>query len=347
MDYTSFQTFSEVTARQKGNPATRWHRPGADANDADGNMAFQRLGREFFRPWIKPSFQVGRDATFFMMGSCFARGLERALSNQGLSVRSLSTKFDEFTAVSGSTPLGATNRYNSASILNEFKWALDPASPFPELAIIDLNDGTAVDPHMNPALALVDRQGTLIRRAIFQEVAQELANVDVVILTLGLLEVWVDRELGLVMNAAPQVSLTRQHPDRFVFGRLRYGDNLANMNEIHALLQKFGKPGHRIVVTVSPVPLAATFANEDVVSANTYSKSVLRAVANDFADNHENVDYFPSYEMVMNSSFDTSWIEDKRHPQGKLGGHIMRTFVKNYVQGIDAHKVDITQQYVV
>lgn len=347
MDYTSFQTFSEVTARQKGNPSTRWHRPGADANDADGHMAFQRLGREFFRPWIKPSFQVGRDATFFMMGSCFARGLESALSHQGLCVRSLSKKFDEFTAAGGMTPLGATNRYNTGSILNEFRWALDPASPFPEDAIIDLSDGTAVDPHMNPVLALVDRQGTLARRAIFQEVARELANVDVVILTLGLLEVWVDRKLGLVMNTAPPVSLVRQDPDRFVFGRLRYGDNLKNMNEIRALLQRYGKPGHRMVVTVSPVPLAATFANEDVVSANTYSKSVLRAVATDFAEDHENVDYFPSYEMVMNSSFDTSWIEDKRHPQGKLGGHIMRTFVKNYVQGVDAGKVDIAQQYVV
>ena len=347
MEYTNFKTFDEVVAARKGNPATRWHRPGADPDDPDGQMAFQRIGREHFRPWIKPSFQVGREATFFMMGSCFARGIERALSGQGLCVRSLSTKFDEFISTKGTTTMGATNRNNTGSFLNEFRWALDPAHPFPEDAIIDLDDGTSVDPHMNPVLGLVDRAGTLMSRAIFQEVARELANVDVVILTLGLLEAWVDRTLGLVVNAAPPVSLIRQDPHRFVFGRLRYVDNLQNLNEMHALLQKYGKPGHKIVVTVSPVPLAATFTNEDVVSANTYSKSVLRAVATDFAEDHGNVDYFPSYEMVMNSCFDTSWIEDKRHPQGRLGGHIMRTFVKNYVRDVDAGKVDIAQQYVV
>lgn len=346
MDYSNFQTFAEVLAAQKENPSTRWHRPGADANDADGDLAFQRLGREFFRPWIKPSFKVGRDATFFMMGSCFARGLENALSSQGLPVLSLSKKFNAFTSVEGSTPLGATNRYNTGSMLNEFRWALDPMTPFPQEAIIDLKDGHSVDPHMNPVFTPTDRAGTLERRAIFQQVVTEMAKADVVILTLGLLEVWVDRKLGLVTNSAPSLALTRQEQGRFVFGRLRYQDNLDNMNEMHRLLQVHGKPGHKVIVTVSPVPLATTFTNEDVVAANTYSKSTLRAVATDFAEAHDNVDYFPSYEMVMNSNFEDSWIEDKRHPKGKLAQHIMRTFVGRYVDDVDAAKIELRQQYI-
>lgn len=34
-----------------------------------------------------------------------------------------------------------------------------------------------------------------------------------------------------------------------------------------------------MVLTVSPVPLTATFTDKDVVTANMYSKSVLRTVA--------------------------------------------------------------------
>lgn len=347
MDMTGFKKFSDVRAESKHNPATRWFRPGVDAGDETGHFAFQRLGAEFFRPYVQPKFRVARSSSFFMMGSCFARGLESALSAQGLEVKSLSRKFDDLVSVEGSRPLGVTNRYNTGSILNEFRWAMDPQVPFPEAALIDLGDGTFVDPHMNTALELTDREGTLARRKIFGEVTAEIARADVVILTLGLLEVWVDTKLGLVMNVAPTVPMVRAEPDRFVFGRLKHADNLRNLEEIHGLLQRHGKPGHKIVVTVSPVPLAMTFTNDDVVAANTYSKSVLRAVATDFAESHANADYFPSYEMVMNSRFDTSWIEDKRHPQGKLGGHIMRTFAANYVEGLDVGKIALKQDYVV
>jgi hypothetical protein len=346
MNTDDFLTYHEVIAAQKHNPATRWHREGADPDDADGFMAFQRLGREFFKPFVQASFVVPSGAKFFMIGSCFARGLERALNNEGLAVLSLSKKFDEFTSVAGTKPLGASNRYNTGSVLNEFKWALDPASPFPEDAIFDLNDGTSVDPHMNPAFGSTSREATLQHRKIFGEVVSEVVNADVLVLTLGLVEVWFDRKLGLVMNAAPSMHMIRSDRGRFVFGRLQYSDNLQNLNEVHKLMQAYGKPGHKIIITVSPVPLAATFTSHDVVQANSYSKSVLRAVATDFAQSHANVDYFPSYEMVLNSNFQTSWIEDKRHPQGKLGGHIMRTFVKHYVEGIDSSKIELTQQYV-
>jgi hypothetical protein len=346
MNTDDFLTFHEVIAEQKHNPATRWHREGADADDADGCMAFQRIGREFFKPFVQASFSVPPDARFFMIGSCFARGLECALSNEGLAVLSLSKKFDEFTSVAGTKPLGAANRYNTGSMRNEFNWALDPANPFPEEAIFDLSDGTSQDPHMNPAFGSTSREATLQHRKIFGEVVSEVVNADVLVLTLGLVEIWFDRKLDLVMNTAPTMPMIRSDRERFAFGRMQYSENLQNLNEIHRLMQAHGKPGHKIIITVSPVPLAATFTSNDVVQANSYSKSTLRAVATDFAQSHENVDYFPSYEMVLNSDFKTSWIDDKRHPQGKLGGHIMRTFVKHYVEGVDASKIELAQQYV-
>jgi hypothetical protein len=50
-----------------------------------------------------------------------------------------------------------------------------------------------------------------------------------------------------------------------------------------------------------------TFSTMDIVVANTWAKSLLRAVAQEWAAAHENVDYFPSYEIVQNSDRAAVW----------------------------------------
>ena len=58
-------------------------------------------------------------------------------------------------------------------------------------------------------------------------------------------------------------------------------------------------PACKLLMTVSPVNLWATFRTDlDVISASCNSKSTLRAVADEFASRHENVFYFPAYEMA-------------------------------------------------
>ena len=50
-----------------------------------------------------------------------------------------------------------------------------------------------------------------------------------------------------------------------------------------------------------------TFSTMDIVVANTWAKSLLRAVAQEWASAHPNVDYFPSYEIVQNSDRAAVW----------------------------------------
>jgi len=78
----------------------------------------------------------------------------------------------------------------------------------------------------------------------------------------------------------------------------------------------------------------ATFSSDDVVVANTYSKSLLRAVAQEWATKHENVHYFPSYEIVQNSDPTLTWDEDRRHVKGAVVQHIMKLFLRNYFSGL-------------
>jgi hypothetical protein len=58
-------------------------------------------------------------------------------------------------------------------------------------------------------------------------------------------------------------------------------------------------PDCKLLVTISPVNLWATFRKDlDVISASCNSKSTLRAVADEFTLRHENVFYFPAFEMA-------------------------------------------------
>jgi hypothetical protein len=57
----------------------------------------------------------------------------------------------------------------------------------------------------------------------------------------------------------------------------------------------------RFILTVSPVPLTATAGGEHVLRATTYSKSVLRAVAGQFFQERDDLDYVPSYEVITSA----------------------------------------------
>jgi hypothetical protein len=121
----------------------------------------------------------------------------------------------------------------------------------------------------------------------------------VLILTLGLTEIWQDRADGSVicLPAGPYVN-EGGDMRRYEFRVSRYAENLANLERIHSIVAEHN-PACRIIVTVSPVNLWATFRRDaDVISASCNSKSTLRAAADEFVGRHSNVSYFPAFEMA-------------------------------------------------
>jgi len=310
---------------------SRWHKKGALPNQADGVLAFQRLRQQLFTPAITPGFKLKREDKLFAIGSCFARGVELALLGKKMEVLSRATEFDSFPTMNNQSNLGFTNKYNTFSIYNELRWALDPAAEFARESLVDVGNGIFYDPHTNPALELVDLEETLRRRSIIKLVTQRIVQCRVVIVTLGLVEVWRDKIANVFVNTTPIPEALRRHPDRYEVHITNFTQNLSNLERIHSLLGQFGHPDVQVVVTVSPVPLMATFSTEDVVLANTYSKSLLRTVAQEWAAAHKNVHYFPSYEIVQNSERSITWEEDLRHVQGKVVTHIMNLFLANYL----------------
>jgi hypothetical protein len=318
----------EARERLRTNLAARWA-SGWEVEPKPGTAWKRITTSDLFTPQVQAGFQLDQDDKVFAIGSCFARNVEGALGRLGFTVESRTTDFDAMPVRSAEQHgSGYTNKYNAPAILNELGWALDPESPFPVEALQQLPNGTYLDPHATASLARADRETTLLRRSILTDVMRKIVNCRVVIITLGLIETFYDNETGLYTNTMPYPTST---PGRFSFCVLSYDDSLAALESVHELLTATGHPEFQVVVTVSPVPLAATFTGGDIVVANTHSKACLRAVADAWAQRHDNVHYFPSYEIVMNSRRETTWHMDGTHVRREVVEHVMRVFKERYV----------------
>ena len=337
-------TAAEAMKNYARNTARTWYEAGVDPVDPTGKYAFQRLRETCFTPQLDPKFKFRQGDKFYAIGSCFARGLENSLAGHKIAVESAAPEFARLQpARPGVSPLGFTNKYNTYSILNELRWALDPDAAFPPDSIVQLTKTTWYDPHTNPTLNFVDLKETLERRALIQAVTKRIQNCRAVIVTLGLAEAWRDVRANLFVNCTPldvayaldpiaAPPLFAGQPSRYEFHLMSFAENWANLEAIHALLSRYGHPDFHVVVTVSPVPLMNTFSTMDIVVANAWAKSLLRAVAQEWAAAHSNVDYFPSYEIAQNSDRTAMWERDLRHVTGAGVQHIMQLFLRNYLK---------------
>ena len=156
------------------------------------------------------------------------------------------------------------------------------------------------------------------------------------IITLGLTEIWQDRVDGSVISL-PSGPYVNEGGDmsRYEFKVSRYAENLENLERIHALMARYN-PVCQLLITISPVNLWATFRKDlDVISASCNSKSTLRAVADEFTLRHENVHYFPAFEMatIYQPLIGLTYFSDGRenyHVNKSTVKFIMRHFFKFY-----------------
>src|SRR6202043_1490050 len=89
-------------------------------------------------------------------------------------------------------------------------------------------------------------------------------------------------------------------------------------------------PSVRFLLTVSPVPLTATKSGAHVLVATMHSKSILRAVAGQLAQQRANVDYFPSYEIISSPCFGGWFFETNRREVSAAGvNFVMDTFFRS------------------
>ncbi|GIR24104.1 MAG: hypothetical protein CM15mP38_2870 [Synechococcus sp.] len=110
-------------------------------------------------------------------------------------------------------------------------------------------------------------------------------KLDVLILTLGLTEMWVDKKYGTVYPTAPGVIAGQFDEDSFEFQNPNFRSINRDMREFVKVMKRIRKKkDFKMILTVSPVPLTATASGNHVLSSTVYSKSVLRAIAGYWAE---------------------------------------------------------------
>lgn len=155
-----------------------------------------------------------------------------------------------------------------------------------------------------------------------------LLEAEVFVITLGLTEVWRLKSDGAVLSRVPW-RLSSSLVERRT---LSVEENLAELETMARTLRRFN-PRIRFVVTVSPVPLQATYRGDEahVVTASSLSKCTLRVVAEEFARRTPGVTYFPAFETVMYCS-ENPFERDHRHVRRATVSRVMRLFHAMFVR---------------
>jgi hypothetical protein len=263
---------------------------------------------------------IDRSTPVASMGSCFAREIRKGLLQQGYAY--ITEEVHHPAAVHASA---AWERlYNTFSMRQVFQYTFETFAP--QLRWWQApQSGQIQDPYrriicyesLPAAEADFERHREHSRRA--------LMRAEVLILTLGLTEIWEDQADGSVI-CLPSGPYVNEGGDmrRYRFRVSRYAENLANLETIHRIMARHN-PRCRLLVTVSPVHLWATFRQDaDVISASCNSKSTLRAAADEFTASHDNVFYFPAYEMATIYSM---LLNRSYFAEGKENFHVNRQTV--------------------
>ncbi|MBA4491260.1 GSCFA domain-containing protein [Paracoccus sp. S1E-3] len=300
-----------------------------NARAAGKNRTYPKAGDDraeemLIIPSVQPRFSIRPGETVFTIGSCFAREIEEYLT--GFTVPTQGLKLGP-ELVDG-RPNSILNEYNAGSMAQRIEWAVAGRDTTAIAGLTTAMEGGEVDLLLSKGLAVSNDQLMQVR-SLIDSVYSALPAADCVILTLGMTEVWRDEETGLYLNRIPNPREMRRSAGRYSFVNFTPDGCYQQMAQAIQRLKAAGVA--KVLVTVSPVPLASTFERRDCVISNSYSKATLRVVADMLTRDFDFVDYFPSYEIVQSGGLE-SYLPDHIHVKPIVVKRIMRHLIANYVE---------------
>jgi len=293
-------------------------------------------------PVVNAKFKINTLNKVATAGSCFAQHIARALSSNGFNyyvaekapgnlttTQALERNFGIFSARFG-------NIYSTSQLVQLFKRAYGSLSP--KIDYIELESGKFVDP-FRPYVEPDGFDSVIeLRRSMDEHLAfvrTMFESLDVFIFTLGLTEGWRSKSDKSVYPVAPGVVSSRVSNDDFEFFNMTTADIIADLVEFRCLLKEVN-PSSRIIFTVSPVPLIATYENRHALVSTTYSKSALRAAADELERGFDDVMYFPSYEIITgNFNRGDYYEEDLRSVKVSGVEHVMKLFMSHCIESVE------------
>ena len=277
-------------------------------------------------PGAHTGFRLAAIDRIATAGSCFAQHIARTLAEadgnyyvtepapEGMAAdRAAAGSYGQFSARYG-------NIYTARQLVQLVDRAYDRFAPAD--TVWTRQDGRLVDP-FRPQ---IEQEGFGSPAEVEASRDRHLAAVRTLIETT---DVFVFT-LGAVFPGAPGVVAHDLPAHDYEFVNFTADEVRRDLREVLSRL-KAANPAIRVILTVSPVPLVATYEDRHVLVSTTYSKSALRVAAGEVAAEFDAVDYFPSYEVITGSFNRGRYFGDNLRdvtPEGVA--HVMRLFRKYF-----------------
>jgi hypothetical protein len=256
---------------------------------------------------FRPSFPIAHETKVATAGSCFAQHVGRALRAAGVQVLDAEPvpEFvpDKVAKDNGYRLFSARhgNIYTAAHLAQLAREAFEDIAPADPVWSLGDRFVDSQRPSVEPAGLPSPEEVYWHRNRHLKAVRRAWSSADVFVFTFGLTEAFLHKDSGTVYPMAPGVLGGAFDPERHEFHNFSLSETVAAFTEFMAILRRV-TPGLRFLITVSPVPLAATASGDHVEVATIRSKSILRAACDQIIREQTGVDYFPSYEIITSPS---------------------------------------------
>lgn len=281
-----------------------------------------------------PKFRLGPDTRLATAGSCFAQHITRHLRSVGITPfqaeaahpwlaaadPALRDSYGQFAARYG-------NIYTARQCVELLEQAAGLRAPIHDL----VQEGDRWFDLLRPGIAkqgFSSRDEAVADRAYHLHCVRRMfETIDVFVFTLGLTEAWQHAEAGHTYPVCPGTVRGTHLEGVHRFHNFRHAEVVADLQRLMAVARGLN-PGLRFIFTVSPVPLVATRSRDNVLVASSYAKSVLRAAVGEVVQDHEDADYFPSYEIISQPGSHGQYLAtDLREVAERGVAHVMDCFV--------------------
>lgn len=288
-------------------------------------------------PMVTSPWRISAQDRVATAGSCFAQHVARRLRQAGLNLLETepahSILSEEIAEAFGYGMFSARygSIYTTRQLLQLMRRAYGRFKPEEDVWIRE--DGRLFDP-FRPTIqpdgfSNIDEYN-LARDVHFAAVREMFESVDVFIFTMGLTEAWRSSRDGAVYPLCPGVAAGKFDPERHEFVNFGVVDIVKDLEEFLQELHAINLEA-RVILTVSPVPLAATAESRHVWTSTTASKAILRVAAEQVSGSGSIV-YFPSYEVITNPAARGAYFEEDLRTISEIGiDHVMCLFFKHMV----------------
>ena len=282
--------------------AAGWLADGRLRRIPDAPTMYAEGPEAFLTGWLPAEPLIGPETRVVAFGSCFASRFAEWLTEHGFNLAFDSSSDQSIVRSPLETP---------SAVAQQFRWAFGELDS--DLAFWMTPDRKRVEATEEHRLAL----------------RETLVQADVIIITLGISELWFDAVSGEPIWRIPP----RELQERYAVKVASTAESIAALETIHRI-RLAHMPDLKILYTVSPQRLAATFRGISPIVANTVSKAILRVAVDEFLRAHpEELNahyfYFPAYELATDLLRDCL-SPDNLHIRDKHAALILDVFARFY-----------------